>query len=103
VAAVVGSVFLTAGTAQAEIRGTCQGPVCLAANIAGNTVNDATVSTTDGARADLHIYIGNNVDSWQKNSTHFRLDVNRAYDLGTLVCGEAWANGHLLGRPCVRV
>ena len=76
--------------------------MCIAADIVRNTVNDATVSTTDGANADLHIFISNNVDRWKYNSRNFRTEVNRAYDSRTLVCGEAWARGHLLGRPCVR-
>ena len=65
--------------------------MCIAADIVRNTVNDATVSTTDGANADLHIFISNNVDRWKYNSRNFRTEVYRAYDSGTLVCGEAWA------------
>ena len=104
-AAAVGSLtVLVAAPANAEVRGTCAGPVCTASDIAGYTVNDITVSTTDGANADLHAFVyhgGNGFDGRQPNSREFRFAVGKTFDAGTLVCGEAWANGHLLGRPCI--
>lgn len=103
VAAAGTLAVLVAAPAQAEVRGTCDRVVCIAADIVGNTVKDATVSTTDGGSANLHIFIGREVDE-RGNGKVFRIAVNKAFDSGTLVCGEAWAgDGHLLGRPCIRV
>ncbi|MGH3913996.1 MAG: hypothetical protein ACRDTC_11410 [Pseudonocardiaceae bacterium] len=102
--AIVGSLtVLAAAPANAQIKAKCVGPVCIAADIVFNTVKDATVSVTDGRNADLHIFIGGDVDRWKYNSQNFKTYVNKVYDYGTLVCGEAWAGGHLLGRPCVKV
>lgn len=104
VTAAVGSLtVLAAAPANAQIKAKCVGPVCIAADIVFERVKDATVSVTDGHNADLHIFIGSDVDRWKYNSQNFKTDVDKVYDYGTLVCGEAWANGHLLGRPCVKV
>lgn len=103
--AAVGSLtVLTAAPANAAIKAKCDRSVCTAADIVNNTVKDVTVSVTDGANANLHIFIGSDVDRWKYNSRNFKTYVNRVYDYRTtLVCGEAWSGGHLLGRACVRV
>ncbi|MFJ6673613.1 hypothetical protein ACIQMJ_21095 [Actinosynnema sp. NPDC091369] len=89
--------------AQAYVKSACDGAICLAADIVGNTVKNATASTNDGAPAHLNIYVAG--DSWWSpgNVREFRQEINRAYDFGTWVCADGWINGHLIGRPCVKV
>ncbi|MFJ6673614.1 hypothetical protein ACIQMJ_21100 [Actinosynnema sp. NPDC091369] len=102
--AVAGTLsVIGSAPAQASIRSACDGAICIAADIVGYTVKNATASTNDGAPAHLNIYVAG--DSWWSpgDVREFRQEINRAYNNGTWVCADGWSGGHLLGRPCVQV
>jgi hypothetical protein len=91
-----GLLTAVATPAEAAVKSTCNGRVCLAADIFLDhdkifLVNDATVSVTDGIARRLVVFIKN--DRWPKGNhvelrKRYKVDVNKRYPKGTLVCGD---------------
>jgi len=100
--ATLAASALAASPAHAAVKAICtpDGNVCTAADVYNTggqvpwNVRDVTVSVRDHIQASLHIFIARDVDTWRDRVTSYRIDVDRNYKSGTLVCGEAWRNGH---------
>jgi hypothetical protein len=112
VTATAGAVLsLVATPAYADVKSICtpDGDVCTAADVYNTggsvpwNVRDVTVSVRDHQLASLHIFIARDIDTWRHRVTVYRIDVDRNYKSGTLVCGEAWRNNRsvFVGRACI--
>jgi hypothetical protein len=109
--AALAALTVMATPAHAVIKSICtpDGNVCTAADVYNTggsvpwNVRDVTVSVRDHQLASLHIFIARDVDTWRNSVTVYRIDVDRNYKSGTLVCGEAWRNNKsvFIGRACL--
>lgn len=96
VAATATGVLMTAvaAPANAEIKSTCNGKVCFAADVyyqAGDDnvlVSTGTVSFTDGIARYPVIFIKNHRWAGSKAVTEYKANINTKYPKGTLVCGD---------------
>lgn len=120
-AVVVAGALLAAGagTARAQVNGSCGDTICIAANKVWGSlqqgpggilikyvrVYDATVSLKDGGTAYLHVFIGDSTEHWSASPVREYRASNfpNEFKPGTLICGDAYrdaAHTSFIARQC---